>query len=254
MGILSIIGTVLTVIIVLLVIAYFVKPELLILPYSLFIRLFVRNKPFPDMDTYFPEHGRLEENWEEIRSELIEVLKEAEAIPKFHEIDKIQKFISATDDIPWRTFGIKAFGNFVEPNASMVPKTREILEGMPNVTLALFSILDAGKHIPRHFGFFKGVLRYHLPLIVPESGECYIVCGKQRHDWEEGQGVIFDDTYWHEVWNNTEERRVVLFLDVARADTMPKWLRGLNWHMINLLGNSQRIKDGMNRAKVPAKA
>ena len=130
------------------------------------------------------------DNWEQIRDELIEVLKEAEAIPKFHEIDKIQKFISATDDIPWRTFGIKAFDQWIEPNASMVPFTRSILELMPSVTLAMFSILDAGKHIPRHFGFFKGVLRYHLALVVPEEGECYIVCGKKRYDWKEGESKM----------------------------------------------------------------
>ena len=254
MTLLSIIGMIVLAIIVLLIIAYFLKPEILILPYSLVIRPFVRNKPFPDIEKYFPEHKLLEENWQQIRDELIEVLKEAEAIPKFHEIDKIQRFISATDEIPWRTFGVKAFDHWVEPNASMVPVTKGLLEQMPNVTLAMFSILDAGKHIPGHFGFFKGVLRYHLGLIVPENGECYIVCGKKRYDWQEGEGVIFDDTYWHEVWNNTDQRRVVLFLDVARGDTLPSWLRGINARMISLLANSKRIKDGVDRAKVPARA
>lgn len=237
-------------IITILIVAYFVKPELLTLPYSKFISLFVKNPPFVDKEKYFPESKILEDNWTTIRNELIEVLKKPDNIPKFHEVDSIQIFNSAKDDIPWKTYGIKAFNTWIEPNASMVPKTTNLIKKMPSVTLAMFSILDPGKKIPPHIGFFKGVFRYHLGLIIPDEGECYIINKKQRYDWKEGEGVLFDDTYIHEVWNKTENRRVVLFLDVYRDESLPRWIRPLNRKMIKLLAESKRIKKAAKKAEV----
>ena len=132
----------------------------------------------------------------------------------------------------------------------MVPKTTNLIKKMPSVTLAMFSILDPGKKIPPHIGFFKGVFRYHLGLIIPDEGECYIINKKQRYDWKEGEGVLFDDTYIHEVWNKTENRRVVLFLDVYRDESLPRWIRPLNRKMIKLLAESKRIKKAAKKAEV----
>lgn len=237
-------------IILLLVLVYFLKPELLTLPYSAFLRLFVSNPPIVEKEKYFPESKILEANWREIRQELMEVLKNEQQIPTFHEVDSIQKYISASDDVPWRTFGIKAFDKWVEPNASIVPLTKNLLSKMPNVNIAMFSILGPGKRIPKHFGFFKGVFRYHLGLMVPKNGECYIINGGVKYHWVEGEGILFDDTFVHEVWNNTDETRVVLFLDVFRDESLPRWLRPLNKKMTNLLAGSKRISKGIKNAEV----
>ena len=37
--------------------------------------------------------------------------------------------------------------------------------------------------------------------------------------WEEGQAFMFDDTFPHEVHNDTDEERVVLLIDVERPMT-----------------------------------
>lgn len=239
--------------ILLLIWAYFFKPELLTLPYSKFISLFVNNPPLVEKEKYFPESKVLEENWQVIRSELDGVLKGISHIPKFHEVDNIQRFISAKDEIPWRVFGLKAFNNWIEPNCQQAPRTVEMLKKMPSVTVAMFSILEGGKRIPRHFGFFRGVFRYHLGLMIPDKsagGECYILCGGVRYDWKEGEGVLFDDTYWHEVRNNTNQRRVVLFLDVLRDDSLPRWLRPLNRHVYHRLAQSKRFQKVARKAEV----
>jgi len=229
---------------------YFLKPELLVLPYTKFINLFVRNPPFVDKEKYFKESHILESNWTKIRDELIEVLKRDKAIPKFHEVDNIQKIISARDDIPWRVFGIKAFNNWIEPNASLVPVTSQLIKEIPKVAVAMFSILDPGKKIPPHFGFFKGVFRYHLGLIIPSKGECYIINGGQRYEWKEGEGVLFDDTYVHEVWNKTDERRVVLFLDIYRDESLPRWIRPLNRTMTKILAQSKKVQKAAKKAAI----
>jgi len=80
----------------------------------------------------------------------------------------------------------------------------------------MFSILAPGKHIPDHCGPYKGVIRYHLGLKVPrDARQCRIRVGDEYATWAEGTSELFDDTYEHEVWNDTDEERVVLFCDVV---------------------------------------
>lgn len=42
---------------------------------------------------------------------------------------------------------------------------------------------------------------------------CGIRIGDQVRAWEEGKCLVFDDAYEHEVWNRTEEERVLLLVD-----------------------------------------
>jgi beta-hydroxylase len=87
---------------------------------------------------------------------------------------------------------------------------------------AFFSILAPGKHIAPHRGPSAGVLRYHLGLKIPVQAErCRIRVRDEYAHWREGASLVFDDTYEHEVWNDTDEERVVLFLDVVRPLPFP---------------------------------
>ena len=91
------------------------------------------------------------------------------------------------------------------------------------MTTAMFSILSPRKHILDHRGPYKGVLRYHLGLIVPQRrAACRIRVGEDVRHWEQGKSMVFDDTYNHEVWNDTDETRVVLFVDVLRPLPFPE--------------------------------
>jgi aspartyl/asparaginyl beta-hydroxylase (cupin superfamily) len=42
--------------------------------------------------------------------------------------------------------------------------------------------------------------------------------GDQVHHWEEGKCIVFDDTFEHEVWNRTDEERLVLLIDLWHPD------------------------------------
>jgi beta-hydroxylase len=250
MVILKILAIVLLSLAALLVLAYLLQPALLTLPYTTFISFFVKNPPYLDVKEHFPQHEVLQNNWKIIREELEEVLKDEESVPKFHEVDGIQRFISARDNVAWRTFIIKAYDKWIEANAAKVPKTAALLRDMPQITSAMFSILDGGKHIPPHMGFFKGVLRYHLGLMVPNDAPCYILVGGKKYDWKEGEDVLFDDTYMHEVWNKSTGRRVVFFCDVYREKGLPHWVQFANRKMFNLLSRSKRLSKVVKKAEV----
>lgn len=183
----------------------------------------------PDSPIYDTRHfewvAELEAGWRSIRAELDQVMLHRDRMPSFHEILKEVRTIS-TDDT-WKTFFLVGVGMDCTGNAKRCPQTMQLLSCIPGVTTAFFSILSPGKHIPAHRGAYNGVLRLHLPLLVPEPRErCRIRIGDQFHVWQEGESVIFDDTYNHEVWNETDGWRVVLFVDFARPLKQP-------WHWLN---------------------
>ena len=249
MIILQVIGAIIGLFLLLNIILYFLEPSLIAITFSLVLRLFFKNPPMVDVDKHFEGHKLLKDNWKVIQEELIEVLRNENDIPKFHEVDKIQRFISDKDKSAWRVFMFKAYDNWQEANCAKAPKTTELMKKIPGITTAMFSILGPNKHIPPHNGFYKGVYRYHLGLIIPKEGECYIVNGGQRYDWVEGEDVLFDDTYKHAVWNKTEETRVVLFCDIFRTD-LPKIFQPLNRWVYGLREKSQRLKNVLKNAEV----
>lgn len=187
----------------------------------------------------FPWAERLEENWQVIRKELDQVMEYADALPNFQDISPRQHRI-ANDD-RWKTFFFWAFGFRSEANCQRCPETVKLLETIPGLKVAFFSILAPGKHIPLHRGKHKGLIRYHLALKVPEPREkCRIEIDGQTAYWEEGKSLIFDDTYYHQVWNDTDDYRVVLFLDIARPLRFPMSL--VNWTVNSIIGYTPVIQ------------
>jgi beta-hydroxylase len=45
--------------------------------------------------------------------------------------------------------------------------------------------------------------------------------GQREVTWEEGRLLVFDDMYPHEVWNDSNEVRIVLLLQVRRPERFP---------------------------------
>ena len=200
--------------------------ERILAPIERFIgrRSLVGDETFFDNDR-FPWIAEIETNWTTIRDGFERVLEDREALPNFQDISKDQ--IEITDDDHWKTFFLYGFGFEARLGVEMCPRTAELMRQIPGMKTAMFSILSPRKHILDHRGPYKGVLRYHLGLIVPEDAEsCRIRVGEDVRHWEEGQSMIFDDTYNHEVWNDTDETRVVLFVDVLRPLPRP-------WAQIN---------------------
>jgi len=179
----------------------------------------VGDHPFFPSDL-FPCNQALEDNWETIRAELDRLLEYREQIPAFHEISPDQYRISIGDN--WRTFILYGFGHKSERSCQQCPETTRILETIPRLQSAWFSILAPRYHIPSHRGVTKGVVRTHLGLLIPRDRErCRIRVGDQVRSWEEGKCLVLDDTFEHEVWNETDEQRVVLIVDVERPLPLP---------------------------------
>jgi ornithine lipid ester-linked acyl 2-hydroxylase len=188
----------------------------------------------------FPWIDQVEANWTTIRAELEHVLADRDALPNFQDISKDQ--IEITDDDNWKTYFLYGYGFRAPLGIQTCPKTAALMEQIPGMTTAMFSILSPRKHILDHRGPYKGVLRYHLGLIVPrEAEQCRIRVGDDIRHWSEGKSLMFDDTFNHEVWNDTDETRVVLFVDVLRPLPAP-WSH-INKLIVKAIGYSPFVLD-----------
>jgi aspartyl/asparaginyl beta-hydroxylase (cupin superfamily) len=188
----------------------------------------------------FPWIAQIEANWLTIRGELEAVLAHHEALPNFQDISKDQ--IEITDDDNWKTLFLYGYGFKAPLGIEMCPKTAALMRQIPGMTTAMFSILSPHKHILDHRGPYKGVLRYHLGLIVPQDAErCRIRVGEDVRHWQEGKSLVFDDTFNHEAWNDTGEIRVVLFVDVLRPLPSPWWQ--INRLIVKAIGYSPFVLD-----------
>jgi beta-hydroxylase len=187
----------------------------------------------------------LEANWKTIREELDRLLTVVDHLPNFQDISVDQ--ISITQDNRWKTYFLYAYGIKLKQNCDRCPQTTQLIEQIPGMKTAFFSILLPGKHIPEHRGPYKGVLRYHLALKVPQDWQqCGIRVGNEVRHWQIGKSLVFDDTFPHAAWNHTKETRVILFLDVVRPMRFPFSIA--NQCFIQLIAWSPYVQAGKVRA------
>jgi beta-hydroxylase len=203
----------------------------------------VPTTPFLPVDT-FRWISALEARWQTIRAELDQVLDYRDDLPNFQDISVDQA--SITDDDGWKTFFFYGYGFRSEANCARCPETASLLAGIPGLTTAFFSILSPHKHIGEHRGPWRGVLRYHLALKVPEPATAAgISVGGELAHWTEGHSLLFDDGFEHHAWNDTDGVRVVLFADVIRPLRPPA--DQLNRALIAAIAHSPYIRDARNR-------
>lgn len=199
----------------------------------------VGDRPFFPNDA-FPWIGRIEAFYPAIRGEMLDLLARGVPIPGFEQISADQEKLSR--DRRWKTFFFLGYGARFEDNIARCPATWAALNHVPGLTTAFFSVLEPGKRLPSHRGPYKGVLRYHLGVVIPENAEaCGIdVAGERRH-WREGHSLIFDDTFIHSAWNDSTECRIVLFVDFARPLRFPANL--INRAILKLIARSGYVQE-----------
>lgn len=188
----------------------------------------------------FPWTKTLEQQWHLIRAELDGLIEERDSLPNFQDVSPRQYAI--TQDNNWKTFFLCVQGYRADKNCERCPETARLLEVIPGILTAFFSILAPRKYIAPHRGRFNGVLRYHLGLIVPQPADsCWIRVADDSSYWEEGKSMIFDDTYYHEVKNDTDSWRAVLLVDFLRPVPFP--ISVLSKTAIYAISKQKSVKD-----------
>jgi aspartyl/asparaginyl beta-hydroxylase (cupin superfamily) len=213
----------------------------------------------------YPELDVLRQNYPLIRAECEQLIQSQLRIPGMEELTSYTS--GGIHQIAWKSFMFKS-GTFIEENCALAPQTAALLRDIPGVYTAFFSVLEQGQHIKAHWGYWKGFVRYHLGVIIPDNNrdeKCWIRINPdaqsrggdrtqieqgEKYFWHDGDAVLFDDTFLHEAANETDSVRVVLFLDVARK--MPWPLALLNRLFLWIAHKDKSVREIRNNAKIKA--
>jgi beta-hydroxylase len=191
---------------------------------NIILIFFLNNPPFiNDINKEFPYNKLFENNYKSIKKEFNDynnIYKKK--IDCFRNNNPLLSNIDSIDNknnYCWRTIYLKKTGKLINDKIKYFPNTFNLIKD-EQIHNAFFSILDPHVEIKPHTGYYKGYLRYHLGINIPEENgkKPYIICGNQKYEWKEGKGVLFDDMYLHYVNNNTNQQRVVLYLDIKRTN------------------------------------
>lgn len=228
---------------------------------------FVKKTPgiLHDYEKDYPQFKELEDNYETVRKECEALLAIKEQI---HDVQGMagNDTQGGIHGIQWKSFMFKA-GRFIEENCEMCPETARIIKKIPRIKQAFFSILYPNQYIVPHKGYYNGFMRYHMGIIIPDNNEhnkCWLRVHTDPYDnkiydkasihkgeayhWKNGKGIIFNDNYLHDASNETDEIRVVLWIDVVRK--YPIWLDWLNRLMLNIAYQTRFAKKIAEEAKI----
>jgi aspartyl/asparaginyl beta-hydroxylase (cupin superfamily) len=190
----------------------------------------------------FPWIADVEARAGEIKEELDGLLARVDQLPNLQDISEEQRTL--TQDDRWKIFYFYVYGTRVDGSCRRCPRTVEIVESIPGMTTAMFSVLLPHKHIPPHRGPWNGALRYHLALRTPaDETAAGIRVGSRIQHWHDGRSLVFDDTFEHEAWNDSDEIRVVLVVDVIRK--LPWYLAAPNRAFIGAIRRAPFTKRGL---------
>jgi aspartyl/asparaginyl beta-hydroxylase (cupin superfamily) len=176
---------------------------------------------FHDRDL-FPELDALEAMTDVIRAEFEALIaaEAAEMVPyiQYPEHVPLAQWRELNENRDWTAIHLLQNGQPVPANAGHCPATMAALSKLPQPRIrgaspnAMFSLLAPRTRIPPHTGVANTRLVCHLPLIVPP--DCGFRVGATTREWEVGKAFVFDDTIEHEAWNDSDELRVVLIIDL----------------------------------------
>lgn len=158
-----------------------------------------------------PQLRVLQDNWQTIRDEALALYG--------------QGHIAVKTDLPgssfykndrWKSFYLKVYDHELPSARALAPKTLALIEQVPGMNLALFAVLMPGKRLGQHADPFALSLRYSLGLATPNSERCGLMVDGEHYVWRDGDAILFDETYMHAAYNDTQTPRIILMTDIDR--------------------------------------
>lgn len=123
----------------------------------------------------------------------------------------------------WRQIELMIYGVEYPQRTRLFPQAMEILSGIEGIATAYFSHLAPKTKIPAHVGDTDAYYRVHLGLKIPANlPDCGIEVAGQRQAWSEGKCLVFNDIYYHSAWNDSDQERIVLVVDILRPEFRDK--------------------------------
>lgn len=118
----------------------------------------------------------------------------------------------------WKTSPLITW-NIKRKQLKQFPNTFAILQQIPGLVSASFSMLEAGGEIAAHHGDTDAHIRAHLCLYTADDIKKVVfkVDGIEKN-WEEGICLLFCDAYEHSGYNHSTQNRLVMIIDVLHQE------------------------------------
>lgn len=215
--------------------------------------------PILELSTYFKNHTLFTDrnNFNILKQEIGNILKYRHKIPLTkNTFSGGNEYIGSgingeqkDSEDGWRIFMISAGNIFTSGAEYNFPHLCKLVKQCPEILSCVISILPPKKGIPIHIGYYKGFLRYQIGVIIPKNKkDCFICVNGEKYIWSEGKDVLFDDTFPHKVYNNTEDIRVVIYMDIKRP-YLPWYLETINNIILQLFQNSSEVQNEIKRTE-----
>ena len=120
----------------------------------------------------------------------------------------------------WRELNLYRHGKRQERGCRLLPKACALAARLPRATGCShgdvkLSRMAPATHVKPHCGPTNARLRLHLPLVAPTTPRpAAMRVASEEVEWEEGEVLVFDDSYEHEVWQRADADRIVLIVDI----------------------------------------
>ena len=160
--------------------------------------------------TYLPLRDGLQAHWQAMRQEALSLIQVKGAYVAWPERGIYRG--------QWDVFGLRWQDQWL-PSRALAPQTAALLTPFESLVVnAGFSVMLPFTKITPHRGYTHQVLRTHLGLVVPAVPQAQLALrvGREVRTWEEGGWLLFDDTREHEAWNQSDQLRIVLLMDLRR--------------------------------------
>lgn len=119
----------------------------------------------------------------------------------------------------WSTFNLYFWGEKNVENCAQLPEFSEIASRIPWMTSCGISVLEPQSEIELHHGETSGMIRCHFALKVPaELPDCGFELEHEQRSWEIGKPLLFCDARRHRAVNHTDERRMIVIVDVIKEE------------------------------------
>jgi beta-hydroxylase len=169
-------------------------------------------------DFYF--NRIIESNFEEIRTECMQLFESGEFIP--HQQSKENVYETHKLANKWDVFDLRNGNNWIEEQCNKAPYTSTLLKSFLEIQnykygKVYFSVISGNSDVLRHKAMgLTSRTRHQLCIETPPNvgiDDLHLEVNQEIRAWEQGKIITFDDTFMHSVKNNTPHTRIVLIYD-----------------------------------------